>query len=267
MSQPRSDGTAPVAHDEPPAPQLGERYGDLVESLTDLARTLTETESVRDTLQSILALALRSVPGCHAASITVFDAKEQPSTIAATNEKTYELDRRQYLLHDGPCMDAARRQQVNRWNMHDAEQRWPEFTHLAEEMGLRSYLSAGLGLAGRRLGALNLSSHDIDGFSQLDEDVISLFTVPAAAAIVVVGRYLQARDLAGQLEQALQSRAVIDHAIGIIMAQSRCDADQAFAMLSRASNNRNIKLRDLATEIVTQVGGRPPSHSEDPDTP
>jgi hypothetical protein len=267
MSQPRSDGTALVAHDEPPAPQLGERYGDLVESLTDLARTLTETESVRDTLQSILALALRSIPGCHAASITVFDAKEQPSTIAATDEKTYELDRRQYLLHDGPCMDAARRQQVNRWNMHDAEQRWPEFTHLAKEMGLRSYLSAGLGLAGRRLGALNLSSHDIDGFSQLDEDVISLFTVPAAAAIVVVSRYLQARDLAGQLEQALQSRAVIDHAIGIIMAQSRCDADQAFAMLSRASNNRNIKLRDLATEIVTQVGGRPPSHSEDPDTP
>jgi len=84
-----------VTHDEPPAPQLGERYGDLVESLTDLARTLTETESVRDTLQSILALALRSIPGCHAASITVLDAKEQPSTIAATDEKTYELDRRQ----------------------------------------------------------------------------------------------------------------------------------------------------------------------------
>jgi transcriptional regulator with GAF, ATPase, and Fis domain len=256
-----------VAHDEPPVPQLAERYGDLVESLTDLAQALTETESVRDTLQSILALALRSIPGCHAASITVLDAKEQPSTIAATDEKTYELDRRQYLLHDGPCLDAARRQQVHRWNLHDAEQRWPEFTHLAEELGLRSYLAAGLGLAGRRLGALNLSSHDIDGFSQLDEDVISLFTVPAAAAIVVVGRYLEARDLAGQLEQALQSRAVIDRAIGIIMAESRCDADQAFAMLSRASNNRNIKLRDLATEIVTQVGGRPPPHSADPDTP
>src|SRR6266480_4117249 len=76
-----------VAHDEPPAPQLGERYGDLVESLTDLARTLTETESVRDTLQSILALALRSIPGCHAASITVLDDKEQPSTVAATDKK------------------------------------------------------------------------------------------------------------------------------------------------------------------------------------
>ena len=249
-----------VANDEPQLPQLGERYGDLVESLTDLARMLTETESVRDTLQSILALALRSIPGCHAASITVLDDQEQPSTIAATDEETYELDRLQYLLYDGPCMDAARRQQVNRWSLHEAEQRWPEFTHVAEQIGLQSYLSAGLGLAGRRLGALNLSSHDTNGFSQLDEDLISLFTVPAAAAIVVVGRYFEARDLAGQLEQALQSRSVIDQAIGIVMAESRCDADQAFATLTRASNNRNIKLRDLATEIVARFGGGPPSH-------
>ena len=228
-----------------------------------MARTLTEAESVRDTLQSILALALRSIPGCHAASITVLDDEEQPSTIAATDEKTYELDRRQYLLHDGPCMDAARRQQVSRWNLHEAEQRWPEFTELAKEMGLHSYLSAGLGLSQRQLGALNLSSRDSDAFSQLDEDLISLFTASAAAAIVVVGRYFEARDLAAQLERALQSRAIIDHAIGIVMAESRCDADQAFAILSRASNNRNIKLRDLAVEIVGQVSGRPPSpHSE-----
>jgi uncharacterized protein YigA (DUF484 family) len=250
-----------VVHDEPQVPKLGARYGDLVESLTDLARTLTETESVRDTLQSILALALRSIPGCHAASITVLDDKEQPGTIAATDEETYELDRRQYLLHNGPCMDAALRQQVNRWSLHEAERRWPDFTDLAEQMGLRSYLSAGLGLAGRRLGALNLSSRDPDGFSQLDEDFIALFTVPAAAAIVVVGRYFEACDLVAQLEQALPSRAVIDQAIGIVMAESRCDAEQAFAALTRASNNRNMKLRDLATEIVTRVGGRPPPHS------
>ena len=251
-------------HDEPPVPPVSARYGDLVESLTDLARTLTETESVRDTLQSILALALRSIPGCHAASVTVLE-KEQPETIAATDEATYELDRRQYLLHDGPCMDAARRQQVNRWSLHEAEERWPEFTRLAEQAGLQSYLSAGLGLAGRRLGALNLSSRDKNGFSQLDEDFISLFTVPTAAAIVTVGRYLEARELAAQLEQGLQSRAVIDQAIGIVMAESRCDAEQAFAALTRASNNRNMKLRDLAAEIVTRVGGRPPPHPADPD--
>jgi GAF domain-containing protein len=252
-----------TAHDATPDSLLGGRYQDLIESLTELARTLTENESVRDTLGSILTLALRSIPGCDAASVTVLDAKDQPSTIAATDDKTYELDRRQYLLQDGPCLDAARRQAVNRWSLDEAEQRWPDFTSLAKEMGLRSYLSAGLGLAGRTLGALNLSSHDPDGFTQLDEDLIALFTVPASAAIVVVGRYAEARDLAAQLEHALRSRAVIDQAIGIVMAESRCDAEQAFATLSRASNNRNMKLRDLATEIVTRVGGRPPAGPAD----
>ena len=247
-----------MAPDTPsPSPFPSERYETLVESLTALARTLTENESVRDTLQSILALALRSIPGCHAASVTVLDDKGQPSTFAGTDEETYELDRRQYLLMDGPCLDAARRQQVNRWSLREAEQRWPEFTSLAKELGLRSYLSAGLSMAGRPVGALNLSSHDDDGFDRLDEELISLFTAPAAAAIVVISRYSEARDLAAQLEQALRSRAVIDHAIGIIMAESHCDAAQAFAALSRASNNRNMKLRELATEIVTRVGGRP----------
>jgi AmiR/NasT family two-component response regulator len=50
---------------------------------------------------------------------------------------------------------------------------------------------------------------------------------------------------------------VIDQAIGIVMAESRCDADQAFGTLRRASNNRNMKLRDLAAEIVLRVGGGP----------
>jgi transcriptional regulator with GAF, ATPase, and Fis domain len=251
-----------VPNDKSPGLARGDRFEDAIESLTELAQTLTESESVRDILASILGLVLRSVPGCDAASVTVLDAKDWPSTIVATDDKTYELDRRQYVLNDGPCLDAARRQQINRWTRREAEQRWPDFTSLAEEMGLHSYLSAGLGLAGRRLGALNLSSRSPDGFSELDEELMSLFTVPAAAAIVVVGRYSEARDLAAQLEHALRSRAVIDQAIGIVMAESRCDADQAFATLSRASNNRNMKLRDLATEIVMRVGGKPPSRPE-----
>ncbi len=237
----------------------GERYEDLIEVFIMLSRTLAEDESVHDTLQSILALALRLVPGCSAASVTVLDEQGHPATIAATDDDTRELDRRQYLLHDGPCLDAARRQQVNRWSLPEAEQRWPEFTSLAKEMGLRSYLAAGLGLGDQRLGALNLSSRDTDGFSQLDEGLVSLFIAPAAAAIVSMARYARARDLADQLNQALRSRAVIDQALGIIMAESKIDAERAFAVLSRASNNRRIKLRDLATEIVTRVSGQAPA--------
>lgn len=243
--------------DEQIPDSLGQRYADLIESLTELAQVLTQNDSVRDTLQSVLALAVRTVPHCHAASVTVLDDKNQPGTVVATDQDTYELDRRQYELSDGPCLDAARQQVVNRWSLTEAEQRFPDFTSLAKETGLRSYLSAGLALAGHRLGALNLSSRDDDGFSELDEEMVALFTVPASAAIVVADRYADARDLASQLEQALQSRAVIDQAIGIIMAQSRCSPEEAFIILTRASNNRNVKLRDLSAEIVQRAAGGP----------
>ncbi len=237
----------------------GERYEDLIGSLTELCRALAEDKSIPETLHSILMLALRLVPGCHAASITVVDEDGQPATVAATDAETEELDRRQYLLRDGPCLDAARRQQVSSWSLAEAEQRWPEFTRLAQEMGLRSYLCAGLGMGERRLGALNLSSRGTDGFDQLDEGLITLFVPPASAAIITADRYSRTRELATQLEQALLSRAVIDQAIGIIMAESHCPADQAFAMLRRASNNRRTKLRDLAGEIVARVSGRAPA--------
>jgi GAF domain-containing protein len=243
---------------------LSERYADAVTSLSELARALAHDESVPEALQSILALVLRAIPGCHAASVTVLGDEGRPRTMAATDEETRLLDQRQYALKDGPCLDAARRMEVNRWTLQEAEQRWPGFTRLAQEMGLRSYLAAGLSLGGRPLGALNLCSRDTDGFDQLDEQMISLLTEPAAASIVVASRYSEARDLAAQLEQALRSRAVIDQAIGIVMVESRCDAEQAFATLGRASNNRNMKLRDLATEIVARVGGRRPA-SQPPD--
>lgn len=235
------------------------RYEHLIGSLNRLAQALTENESVGETLQSILNLAVQLIPGCHAASITVLDETGQPATIAATDEETRELDRRQYLLDDGPCLDAARHQQINSWSLAEAKQRWPAFTSLAKELGLRSYLAAGLGLAGQRLGALNLSSRGPDGFDRLDEGLIALFLPAASAAIVSARRQTQARDLAAQLNQALISRAVIDHAIGILMAESHCGADQAFEVLKRASNNRRMKLRDLAAEIVTRVSGHPPS--------
>ena len=59
--------------------------------------------------------------------------------------------------------------------------------------------------------------------------------------------------MAEQLEAAVQSRAVIDQAKGIIMAQDQCTGDAAFQLLVRASQNRNVKLRLLAEQLVSGV--------------
>jgi AmiR/NasT family two-component response regulator len=60
-------------------------------------------------------------------------------------------------------------------------------------------------------------------------------------------------DLAEHRAQAMQNRTVIDVAIGVIMAQSRCSADEAFDVLRRASNNRNVKLHAVAAELVQRI--------------
>jgi ANTAR domain len=66
------------------------------------------------------------------------------------------------------------------------------------------------------------------------------------------------RDLTAQLRAALTSRAVIDQAIGILMAQQSCTADKAFEILRLASQNRNVKLRHVAADIITDLTGQPP---------
>jgi len=249
-----------VAGSEHPA-LAGKRHRDAVASAAELIRGLAADESVPAAMRSILNIAVGSVPGCQAASVTVLDENARPVTFAATDEQAQELDRRQNALRDGPGPDAARRQQVNRWSSADAQQRWPAFTSLAGKMGVRGYVCAGIGWAGHPLGALSLSSRDADDFSQLADEVIALYTAPAAAIIAIARRQADASELAGQLDQAAASRAVIDQAIGIVMAESRCAADQALATLTRASDHRNMKLRDLATEIVMRVGSRPPSRT------
>ncbi len=57
------------------------------------------------------------------------------------------------------------------------------------------------------------------------------------------------------LEAALQGRTAINLACGVIMAQNRCSQAEAMEILTRVSNNRNRKLRDVATELVENLSG------------
>ena len=86
-----------------------------------------------------------------------------------------------------------------------------------------------------------------------------MFAGNAAGAVAVAVRLADQTQMSDDLHKALTSRAVIDQATGIIMAQQRCGAAAAFDVLRRASQNRNVKVRDLAAEIVNTVGGTPQS--------
>jgi GAF domain-containing protein len=108
------------------------------------------------------------------------------------------------------------------------------------------------------VGALNLYSKTPAMFGPGEQAEGRRFADEASRALALAIRLSRQVELNDQLRAALASRTVIDHAIGIIMDQNRCDADAAFGVLRAASQNRNVKLHTVAAEIVTLVSSQPP---------
>ena len=112
----------------------------------------------------------------------------------------------------------------------------------ARAAGVKSFLSAPLLIDEKFAGSLNLYGQQADSFDDLEESLLRLYTAAAAAAIANARRYAEARRLAENLRRAIESRAVIDQAIGLLMATRGLDAKEAFRMLGRESQNTNTKL-------------------------
>jgi GAF domain-containing protein len=121
-----------------------------------------------------------------------------------------------------------------------------------------SSLSLPLIVDGERLGALNLYSTTARAFHGPAREQAEAFGAQCTAALTLSLRQVRQARLQSQLAEAMVSSSVIDQAIGILMAQQRCSAPDAFALLRQASQNRNRKLRDIAADMVTDVSGAPP---------
>ena len=118
---------------------------------------------------------------------------------------------------------------------------------------VRSSLSVPLVVDEEVIGALNVHGYEVGQFSEQHRHRVEAFAERATSAIALLLRQAsQARTLE-ELQRALTSRATIDQATGVIMAQQRCDADRAFAVLRSHSQNSNCKLRDVTAEVVGRV--------------
>ncbi len=240
--------TVDSAHDDVAAAVPG-RADDLSVALGELSGLLLDNDSLKQTLQRVVDLAVRTMPGCTGASVTLVDG-EQPLTAAHTDEVALAVDAAQYAVGDGPCLDAARHLRRNSVDLGAAEQAFPEFAERARQYGVRSFLAAPLVAGGRGIGSLNLYSTSQDGFDALDEALVGLFTGQASVALANAQVYRAAQQLSEQLTEALASRAVIEQAKGALMVTRRVDAEQAFTLLREHSQRSNRKLRDVAADVL-----------------
>jgi GAF domain-containing protein len=231
------------------AQALEERSDEVALAIHELAHLLVADESVDTTLQRIAELAARTIDDCDAAGVTLFlDGKYV--TAAHTDERTVAVDNGQYERDEGPCLQAMRDQRVLRFDVEEAQERWPGFVRDARASGVRSFLAAPLMLKGESIGALNLYSSSPSGFTALDDVLIALFTGQASIALANAKMYADAVQLTRQLQEAITSRAIIEQAKGVLMERRAYDDSAAFADLKRLSQSRNVKLRNVAQEVV-----------------
>src|SRR5947209_13884921 len=157
------------------AQALEARSDEVALAMHELAHLLVAEESVDATLDRIAALAARTIDDCDAAGVTLY-LDGRYVTAAHTDERTLAVDDGQYQRDQGPCLQAMRDQQVLRFDVEEAEDRWPEFVADARANNVRSFLAAPLMLQGDSIGALNLYSSKPSGFTALDDVLIALFT-------------------------------------------------------------------------------------------
>jgi GAF domain-containing protein len=233
------------------ADTLNPQPADPAEALERLGRLSLRELSMDRLLQTVADLTKTVMPGNPEASVLLL-VKDHPTTVSSTGDLATDLDERQYERGHGPCLHAARTGEVTEIRDTRADDRWPDYTPRAVEHGNLSSLSIPLAIDPDEqvTGALNIYARRPAAFDEASRSVATRFAPYAAVAAGNLYAYRSARDMADNLQTALESRAVIDQAKGILMERHKLTADAAFQLLAQVSMTTNRKLRDIADHLV-----------------
>jgi GAF domain-containing protein len=219
----------------------------------DLAAIMLGSQPLGAVLRRIAELAVKTIPGAQDASVTLIE-RGRPKTVAFFGDLAPTLDERQYAAGYGPCLDAAATGQVILLDTHDPQTGYPGFAGQARRQGIRHVLSVGMPTLQQTSGGLNIySCASAPVFDPQVREAAVVFAGYAAATLFNAALYSGAVDEVAQMQQALASRAGIEQAKGIIMAQQHCTAEEAFARLVDASSRSNRKLRDVAQSVIADA--------------
>jgi hypothetical protein len=214
----------------------------------ELGRLSFAEHSLESVVEKVTELAARFLDGEPVTSVTIVTRK--PTTVAASGPLATELDEEQYRLGDGPCLTAATTGRPAEIPDMRAPSNWGRFAAYAADRGCGGVLSFPLPVQERVQGALNVYARNVPLTDPETLDLVARFAAYAVVPVSNMYLYQGAVEKAEHLQAALDSRAVIDQAKGILMERSKLTADAAFRVLAKVSMERNIKVRDVAEEFV-----------------
>jgi ANTAR domain-containing protein/GAF domain-containing protein len=205
----------------------------------------------------ILETAVEAI-GFSAATISARHA-EGVSTMGATDQRLIELDDAQYQ-GGGPCVAVLDQSEpIFLEDAADAEHRWQHFAEAATHLGVHSTLSLHIPTDGDEVAAsLNLYARERVSLSERQLRLGISYAEQLAATLQSVDAYKSTARVAINMAEAMRTRAVIEQAKGMIMAEEHIGAEEAFERLTTLSQRANVKLRDIARELVERRS-RPPT--------
>jgi len=260
---PRTDASLPAAA----SAQDSEEASDLViEAATDnritptmlgrmlvsASRSIEDEDDLLTLLQHVAEIAQNAIDGASSTGVTI-DLGGRVYTAVHTDQRTLRVDTEQYDAGEGPCLDASRTRAIVLVDSDEAAATYPRFAAAALDEGILSFLAAPLFTAEQSLGSLNLYGRSRSAFDTFDAEVLAMLTSAVSRAIGDFARFSSARDVAASIQRALETRAPIEQAKGMLMAIHQIDADQAFNLLRRQSQETNIPLRTVAAGLVEQI--------------
>jgi len=220
----------------------------LAERIAELARLLLDDEGTDVPLQQLTGLAVEVIPGTSAAGVVA--ATDGTWIVTGSPAGIAELHRQQLKSGRGPLVETVRHGEARRIDDAEQELRWPEACRALADLGLRSCVIVPLRTDRKPGGALAVYGRQADAFAGSGQDLAMLFAAQGGVAVRNAAAYRSCRELVTNLNAALESRAVIEQAKGILVAEHGCDPEVAFKELSRMSQRTNRKVRDISADLV-----------------
>jgi GAF domain-containing protein len=223
------------------------------EAVAALSRYFVGKQTLGESLHQVTELMIQALPQTDHVGITMMvDGKLTTSVF--THPEVPEIDCAQYRTGNGPCIDAYRTGQSNTIPSTREPGQWQEFRDSASRHGVLSTMSLPLVTHEGPIGALNCYAEVERAYSAEDMEFGEMFASQAAFLLANAQAYWDARAMSENLEQAMSSRATIEQAKGIIMNSLRCGPETAMRMLVQQSQEQNVKVRELAEELVRNTG-------------
>ncbi len=236
----------------------------VTEALERLSQLSLRDVSMESLLQTVADLAKTVMPGHTETSVSLL-VGDTPTTVVSTGQMAVDVDEAQYDRDHGPCLHAARTGELVEVTDTRTDSRWPDYMPRAAERGALSSLSVPLPIdADERVSAaLNIYAREADAFDDDARAAAVRFGPYAATAAANLHAYQRARAMADDLRFALESRAVIDQARGILIERFKVTPDQAFQALAQAAMHLNRPVSDIAEHLVST--GTLPTREDPPE--